>query len=77
MKYKHPWPPVSPKDEEIYDIELANGTTVQSVEFWAFGGGFQPSCVPRGTSHLVDFRLEDVVSFSRSNDKISLTPNNQ
>jgi hypothetical protein len=67
MKYQHPWPPVSPQDEKRYDIEMNNGTTVENVEYWAFGGGFKPSDKPLGTSNLVEYRLEDVVSFSPAN----------
>jgi hypothetical protein len=67
MKYRYPWPPVEPKDEQKYDIEILDGTTVENVEFWAFGGGFQPSGKARGTSGLVDYPLGLVVSFSPAN----------
>jgi|13_taG_2_1085334.scaffolds.fasta_scaffold07009_8 hypothetical protein len=50
MKYDNPWPPVQPKDEKRYDIELRDGTTVENVEFWAFGGGFKPSEKKKGIS---------------------------
>ncbi len=46
---------------------MNNGTTVENVEYWAFGGGFKPSDKPLGTSNLVEYRLEDVVSFSPAN----------
>jgi hypothetical protein len=67
-KYKEP------QDEKRYDIELRDGTTVQNVEFWAFGGGFKPSGVNRGTSHLVDYPLQDVVSFSPANATAQTLP---
>jgi len=67
MKYKNPWPPVSPQDEKRYDIEMMDGTTAENVEYWAFGGGFKPSEKNGGTSCLVEYRLEDVVSFSLTN----------
>jgi len=69
MKYTHPWPPVEPHDEQRYDIELRDGTSVQNVEFWSFGGGFKPSEIARGTSRLVDYPLGDVVSFSLANSQ--------
>lgn len=68
MKFKNPWPPVEPQDEKLYDIELKDGTVIQNVEFWAFGGGFKPSESKQGTSYLVDYPLENVVSFSLSNE---------
>ena len=70
MKYQHPWPPVSPQDEKRYDIEMNNGTIVENVEYWSFGGGFKPSEKPLQTSSLVEYRLEDVVSFSMANAEV-------
>lgn len=70
MKYQYPWPPVSPQDEKRYDIEMNDGTIVENVEYWAFGGGFEPTTKQMGTSHLVEYRLEDVVSFSLANDQV-------
>ena len=67
MKYQHPWPPVSPQDEKRYNIEMKDGTIVENVEYWAFGGGFEPTTKQMGTSRLVEYRLEDVVSFSLTN----------
>ena len=69
MKYQYPWPPVSPQDEKRYDIEMNDGTIVENVEYWAFGGGFKPSEKRLGLSNLVEFRLENVVSFSLANSK--------
>ena len=71
MKYENPLPPVEPKDEKRYDIELKDGTTVENVEFWAFGGGFKPSEEKKGLSQLTDYPLSEVVSFSLSNAKLS------
>jgi hypothetical protein len=71
MKYQNPWPPVSPQDEKRYDIEMKDGTTAENVEYWAFGGGFKPSEKPGGTYNLVEYRLEDVVSFSLANTSVS------
>ena len=73
MKYDHPWPPIEPQDEKRYNIELTDGTTIQDVEFWAFGGGFKPSDTARGTSSLVDYPLQNVVSFSLANVKSAPT----
>ena len=56
-----------PQDEQRYDIEMNDGTIVKNVEYWAFGGGFQPSAKHMGTSHLVEYRLKDVASFSLAN----------
>lgn len=61
MKFKNPWPPVSPKDENFYDIELKNGEIVENVEFWGFGGGFDP-CIKTGDGY-VKYPMERVVSF--------------
>jgi hypothetical protein len=66
MKFQYPWPPVQPQDEKMYDIEMKDGTTVYCVEYWAFGGGFQPSEKARGTYNLVNYPLTEVVSFSPS-----------
>ena len=67
MKYANPWPPIEPRDERRYHIELTDGTTVEGVEYWAFGGGFQPSETPSGTSKLVEYPLSSVVSFVEAN----------
>jgi hypothetical protein len=64
---KHAWPPVQPQDEKFYNIELSDGRIIKNVEFWAFGGGFQPSEKKLGLSHLVDYHLDDIVSFELSN----------
>ena len=55
------------QDEKRYDIEMNDGTIVKNVEYWAFGGGFQPSAKHMGTSHLVEYPLKDVASYSLAN----------
>lgn len=48
---------------------MNDGTIVENVEYWAFGGGFEPTKKRVCTSDLVEFRLEDVASFSLANSK--------
>ena len=70
MKYTNPWPPVNPQDEKIYDIELEDGVLIENVEFWAFGGGFEPSEEKGGTNQLTKYPLHKVVSFSLATNNI-------
>lgn len=70
MIYKNPWPPVEPKDEERYDIELKDGSTALNVEFWGFGGGFGDTKAGGG---LVKYPLSEVVSFALANEQRSAT----
>jgi hypothetical protein len=75
MKYQHPWPPISPQDEKKYNIELKDGTIVENVEYWSFGGGFQPTQEREPKrSKYVDYELSDVVSFSLSNSQAQARP---
>ena len=69
-KYKNPWPPVSFIDEKRYNIELKDGTCISNVEYWAFGGGFEPIeeaiTKYKKRKELVRYILADVKSFELS-----------
>lgn len=62
MKFKNPWPPVCPQDEKFYDIELNDGTIIERVEFWGFGGGFDP-CQKTNKGFHVNYPMEEIKSF--------------
>ena len=70
MKYQYVWAAVSPQDEKRYDIEMNDGTIVENVEYWAFGGGFKPSEKLLGTANLVEYSLENVAAFSLANAEV-------
>jgi hypothetical protein len=63
MRYKNPWPPVAPIEEEKYDIELTDGTCIENVEYWGFGDRFEDN------SSNIHYPLKDVVSFSLTSVK--------
>ncbi len=60
------WPPARPIDEAFYDIQMSDGEIALRVEFWAFGGGFEPLDKNGVSGRLVRYRLDGVASFQRS-----------
>jgi hypothetical protein len=64
-QFKNPWPPVYPIDEKHYDIELRDGALLKNVEYWAFGGGFDPYRKNESGGHVF-FPMDEVVSFQLS-----------
>ena len=65
----NPWPPIEPKDEKIYNIRLKDGSVINDVEYWSFGGGFifnKQKGMIRSEGYgnkYVDYLLEEITGF--------------